>query len=110
MKLSEFIDKIKEENNPQEIFVEQYIWGNACSKLTGAVFYVKDNKFLGGYSLHTRNNDRITFYNINELKNFINESEKTWNNFPNYRYEFKFVTYKDCNPIVINNSILDILQ
>lgn len=108
--IPEFIYKIQEENNSQEIFVDQYVWGNACGKLTGAVFYVKDNKFLGGYSLHTWNDDRIIFYNIKDLKNFINKTKKTWDNFPNCRYELKLVSYKDCKPIKINNSILEMIQ
>jgi len=108
--IPEFIYKIQEENNSQEIFVDQYVWGNACGKLTGAVFYVKDNKFLGGYSLPKWNDDRIIFYNIKDLKKFINKTKKTWDNFVNCRYELKLVSYKDCKPIKINNSILEMLQ
>lgn len=102
--------KIIEETDCQAIYVDQYVWGNACGKLIGAVFYVKDNKFLGGHSLPKWNDDRITFDNIKDLKKFINKTKKTWDNFPNCRYELKLVTYKDCKPVKINNSILEILQ
>jgi len=102
--------KIIEETDCQEIYVDQYVWGNACGKLTGAVFYVKDNKFLGGYSLPTWNDDRITFYSIKDLKKFINKTKATWDSCANCRYELKLMSYKDCKPIKINNSILEILQ
>ena len=108
--ISKIMNKIKEETNTQEIFVDQYVWGNACGKLTGAVFYVNDNKFLGGHSLPKWNNDRITFYKVKDLKKFINKTKKTCDNFPNCRYELKLVSYKDCKLIKINNSILEMLQ
>jgi hypothetical protein len=108
--MPEFISKIIEEVECQEIYVNQYVWGNACGKLTGAVFYVKDNKFLGGYSLHTWNDDIIIFHNIKDLKKFINKTKRAWGDCPNCRYELELVVYKDCKPVKINDLILEKLQ